>query len=189
MHEKGWTDGLPVVLPTEEAVAACLAEALMPPEQLLGVEPVRGRPITAEKVAINAVMAGCAPEHFPAVVTAWNAMLSPPFLLHGATASTGGCAVLAILHGLQIRELVREAPSCPGESDRAGTALAEPCVWDSSICSMCGQEAIGPLGHPGKPGWCLAEDEVIRAGKRSLSSGAFSSLRGDGHTAMAPRQS
>ena len=42
----------------------------MPPEQLLGIEPVRGRPITAEKVAINAVMAGCVPEHFPAVVTA-----------------------------------------------------------------------------------------------------------------------
>src|SRR5262247_4000657 len=72
-HSKGWTDGLPVVPPTPAAVAACLAWAAMAPDQLLGVEPVRQQPITAEKLAINAVMAGCLPFHFPVVVSAWEA--------------------------------------------------------------------------------------------------------------------
>ena len=60
-HSNGWTDGLPIVPPTEEAVRACLDWAMMPPDQLIGVEPVRGLAITAEKLAINAVMAGCRP--------------------------------------------------------------------------------------------------------------------------------
>ena len=60
---------------------------MMPPDQLIGIEPVRGVAITAEKLAINAVMAGCLPMHFPVVLTAFAAMLQPEFLLHGATAS------------------------------------------------------------------------------------------------------
>src|SRR5690349_1903131 len=74
-HSNGWTDGLPVVPPTRPAVEACLQWAAMAPEQLLGVEPVREQPITAEKLAINAVMAGCLPMHFPVVVSALQAML------------------------------------------------------------------------------------------------------------------
>jgi hypothetical protein len=98
-HANGWTDGLPVVPPTAEAVHACLEWAMTSPDQLIGIEPVRGVPITAEKLAINAVMAGCLPMHFPAVLTAFAAMLQPEFLLHGATASTGGCAVFIVLNG------------------------------------------------------------------------------------------
>ena len=74
-HANGWTDGLPIVPPTQDAVQACLEWAMMPPDQLLGIEPVRGVAITAEKLAINAVMAGCLPMHFPVVVTAFAAML------------------------------------------------------------------------------------------------------------------
>ena len=94
-HSNGWTDGLPIVPPTADAVHACLDWAMTPPDQLLGIEPVRAVSITAEKLAINAVMAGCLPMHFPVVLTAVAAMLQPEFLLHGATASTGGCAVLS----------------------------------------------------------------------------------------------
>ena len=85
-HSRQWTDGLPVVPPTPEAVTACLEWVVMPPDQLIGVEPVRERPITAEKLAVNAVMAGCLPMHFSVVVAAFTAMLHEPFLLHGATA-------------------------------------------------------------------------------------------------------
>ena len=60
-HSNGWTDGLPVVPPTPEAVQACLEWAMMSPEQLIGIEPVRERAVTAEKLAINAVLAGCLP--------------------------------------------------------------------------------------------------------------------------------
>ena len=95
-HSNGWTDGLPVVPPTPELVSACLEWALLSPEHLVGIEPVRERSITAEKLAINAVMAGCLPEHFPLVVTAFTAMLQPEFLLHGATASTGGLSLIHI---------------------------------------------------------------------------------------------
>ena len=98
-HSNGWTDGLPVVPPTEEAVSACLEWAGMTPDQLIGIEPVREQPITAEKLAINAVMAGCLPMHFPVVATAWQAMMKEEFLLHGVTSSTGGCAVLVIING------------------------------------------------------------------------------------------
>ena len=95
----GWTDGLPIIPPTPELVQACLDWALLPADHLVGIEPVRERLITAEKLAVNSVMAGCLPEHFPLVVTAFTAMLQPEFLLHGATASTGGCAVLLIVNG------------------------------------------------------------------------------------------
>src|SRR3982074_2920943 len=74
-HSNGWTDGLPVVPPTAPAVEACLEWAAMSPDQLLGMEPGRAQPITAEKLAVNAVMAGCLPMHFPVVATAWQAMM------------------------------------------------------------------------------------------------------------------
>ena len=98
-HANGWTDGLPIIPPTADSVASCLEWAMTPPDQLLGIEPVRGVAITAEKLAINAVMAGCLPMHMPVVLTAFTAMLQPEFLLHGATASTGGCAILVVLNG------------------------------------------------------------------------------------------
>ena len=119
-HSNGWTDGLPVVPPTPELVSACLEWALLSPEHLVGIEPVRERSITAEKLAINAVMAGCLPEHFPLVVTAFTAMLQPEFLLHGATASTGGCAVLLIVNGPIRRQLDMVGTfNALGNTDRA----------------------------------------------------------------------
>ena len=57
-HSKGWTDGLPIVSPTEASVRACLEWAVMDPGQLIDIEPVRELPITAEKLAINEVLAG-----------------------------------------------------------------------------------------------------------------------------------
>src|SRR5439155_851186 len=67
-QRNGWTDGFPVVPPTEVRVRACLAAAELEPAALLGVESVRGLPLTAEKVAVNAVMAGWLPAYFPVAV-------------------------------------------------------------------------------------------------------------------------
>ena len=67
-HSRGWTDGLPVVPPTPDLVQACLDWVGMPPQQLIGVEPVRGRAISAEKLAVNAVMAGAKPAYFPVIL-------------------------------------------------------------------------------------------------------------------------
>ncbi|MGH9009054.1 MAG: hypothetical protein ACRDYF_04305 [Acidimicrobiia bacterium] len=90
---KGWTDGLPIVPPTPELVRQSLEAALLQPDSILGVEPVRGLVITAEKVAVNAVMAGCRPEDLPVVAAAVEAMCEPAYLLHGSAASTGGSAL------------------------------------------------------------------------------------------------
>src|SRR5437868_15032432 len=95
----GWTDGLPIVPPTPELVEKCLEAALLEPESILGVEPVRGLVITAGKVAINAVMAGCRPEDLPVVAATVEAMCEPAYLLHGSAASTGGSAPLVIVNG------------------------------------------------------------------------------------------
>ena len=128
-HSNGWTDGLPIVPPTPEAVEACLEWAMMPPGQLIGIEPVRGLAITAEKLAINAVMAGCLPMHFPAVVTAWTAMMQDDFLMHGATASTGGCAVLVVLNGPIRLELGASGTfNALGNSDRATAVIGRAVI-------------------------------------------------------------
>src|SRR5260370_28946046 len=97
---------------------------MMPPDRLIGIEPVRGLAITAEKLAINAVMAGCLPMHFPVVVTAWMAVMQEDFLMHGATASTGGCAVLVVLNGPIRLELGAGGTfNALGNSDRATAVI------------------------------------------------------------------
>jgi hypothetical protein len=161
-HANGWTDGLPIVPPTVDAVAACLDWAMTPPDRLVGIEPVRGVAITAEKLAINAVMAGCLPMHFPVVVAALGAMLRSEFLLHGATASTGGSAVLIVLNGPIRREIGASGTfNTLGNSDRA-TAVIGRAVRLALINILevrPGGIDRSTLGHPGKFSYCIAEDE------------------------------
>ena len=161
-HSKGWTDGLPIVPPTEDAVRACLEWAMMPPDQLIGVEPVRGLAITAEKIAINAVMAGCLPMHFPAVVTAWTAMMQPEFLVHGATASTGGSAIMVVLNGPIRKEIGATGTfNALGNKDRATAAIGRAirlCLINL-LEARPGEIDRSTLGHPGKFSYCIAEDE------------------------------
>ncbi len=161
-HARGWTDGLPVVPPTPAAVQACLDWAMLPPEHLVGIEPVRERAITAEKLAVNAVMAGCAPPHFPLVVTAFTAMLGEEFLLHGATASTGGCAVLLVVNGPIRRELgMAGGFNVLGNTDRASATVgrAVRLALMNLLDVRPGEIDRSTLGHPGKFSYCIAEDE------------------------------
>ncbi len=161
-HSRQWTDGLPVVPPTANAVQACLDWAMMPADHLVGIEPVRNRAINAEKLAINAIMAGCLPMHFPVVIAAFTAMLQEPFLVHGATASTGGCAVLVVING-PVREEVGMSSSFNvlGSSDRATTVIGRAIRL--ILCNLLdvrpGQIDRSTLGHPGKLSYCIAEDE------------------------------
>ncbi len=161
-HSNGWTDGLPVVPPTAAAVGACLEWAMMTPDQLIGIEPVREQPITAEKLAVNAVMAGCLPMHFPVVVTAWQAMLKEEFLLHGVSSSTGGCAILVIING-PIRLEIGANPTfnALGNSDRPTSVIGRAIRL--SLINLMDVRPGGidrsTLGHPGKFSYCLAEDE------------------------------
>ena len=192
-HSSGWTDGLPVVPPTEAAVAACLDWAMMNPDQLIGIEPVREQPITAEKLAINAVMAGCLPMHFSVVATAWQAMLNEEFLLHGVTSSTGGCAVLAIING-PIRLEIGANPTfnALGNSDRATSVIGRAIRL--ALINLMDVRPGGidrsTLGHPGKFSYCLAEDEEDTTWQplsivRGMPEGASAVTV---MAAMAPRQ-
>ena len=192
-HSNGWTDGLPVVPPTEAAVEACLAWVGMTPDHLLGVEPVREQAITAEKLAINAVMAGCLPMHFPVVTTAWQAMLKDEFLLHGVTSSTGGCAVLVIING-PIRHEIGANPTfnALGNSDRATSVIgrAVRLALINILDVRPGGIDRSTLGHPGKFSYCLAEDEEDTiwqplSALRGMPAGASAVTV---MAAMAPRQ-
>ena len=192
-HSRGWTDGLPIVPPTPEAVEACLEWAVLAPDHLVGVEPVRGRALTAEKVAVNAVMAGCLPMHFPVVVTALTAMLEEPFLLHGSTASTGGSAVLLVVNGPIRNEIGMDATfNALGPSDRASTCIgrAVRLILGNLLEVRPGEIDRSTFGHAGKISFCMAEDE-----ENSPWPSLATERLGDPHVsavtamaAMAPRQ-
>jgi hypothetical protein len=161
-HARGWTDGLPVVPPTPEAVEACLAWAGSAPGQLIGIEPVRGTPVTAEKLAVNAVMAGCLPMHFPVVLAAWSAMLKEEFLLHGTTSSTGGCAILVVING----PIRHEIGASGGFNALANSDRATAVIGRAIRLGLINILEVRPggidrstLGHPGKFSYCIAEDE------------------------------
>jgi len=161
-QRNGWTDGLPVVAPTEERVAEALALANVPPDEIVGVEPVRQRAITAEQVAVNAVMAGCLPAYLPVVLTTIQAMCEEPFLLHGCTASTGGSAALIIVNGPIRRELGMNATHnvlANGNRANATIGRAVRLVLVNVLGCVPGGLDRSTLGHPGKFTFCIAEDE------------------------------
>ena len=88
LFDRGWSDGLPVVPPTPERVARMLEGTTRDPAEVLGDVPPNLVPVTIEKVAINAVLAGCKPEYLPVVIAAVEAALLPPFCMHGLLATT-----------------------------------------------------------------------------------------------------
>jgi len=104
IYEKGWTDGLPVVPPTRSRVEACLDAIGVGPDQIVGEIPERNRVVRAEKLAINAVMAGCRPEYMPVLVAAVEAICDPRFKFNHL-ASLGSPTPMLIVSGPIVREL------------------------------------------------------------------------------------
>ena len=103
-HQKGWTDGLPVIPPTEEKVPEFLDYVGMELDQVVGKVPTRARVITAEKIAINAVMAGCLAAYMPVLIVAVEAMTAPEFSFHHL-ASLASPWPLLIVNGPIVKEL------------------------------------------------------------------------------------
>ena len=91
------SDGLPVVPPSADSVAAMLTAAGLEGGATVGEVAVRNTRITAEKVAINAVMAGCLPQYMPVIVAAAKGLCHPDFGYHGVATSTGGASVVSAL--------------------------------------------------------------------------------------------
>jgi hypothetical protein len=100
-HSKGWTDGLPIVPPTPERVARFIAASGRAADEQVGVYQDRSRPVTIEKLAINAVMAGCLPEYFPVVIAIVETMVQNPkdLILHAGNASTGSFTYGFVVNG------------------------------------------------------------------------------------------
>src|SRR4029077_5854342 len=107
--QQGWTDGLPVVPPTEDRVRMMLAAARLDPGQGIAYLTNRSVSCTAEKGAINAVMAGCRPEYRSVVVAAVEGIGDPAWSYHGPGTSTGGAGVVMIINGPTPRELAVNA--------------------------------------------------------------------------------
>ena len=161
-QQQGWTDGLPIVPPTEERVWACLEAAGLAPSDLVGIERVRQRPISAEKVAINAIMAGCLPAYMPVVVAILRAMCQEPFNLHGSTASTGGSAQFVVVNGPIRTALGMNATHnvlANGNRANATIGRAIRLVLINVLGCVPDQLDRSTLGHPGKYTLCIAEDE------------------------------
>ena len=160
--ERGWTDGLPVVPPTAEKIGAFLDAAGRSPSEILGTEPVRGRVITVEKVAINAVMAGCRPKYFPVVVATIEAMLEPEHNLHAVTVSTMGAAPLLVVNGPVVDEIgLNSGVSVFGPGRRANATIGRAIRLTimNVTGAVPGDLDQSSLGHAGKYTWCIAEDE------------------------------
>jgi hypothetical protein len=161
--EKGWTDGLPIVPPTEEKIWAMLDTMGKQPEDILGEIPARARTITAEKLAINAVLAGCLPIYAPVLLAAVEALCDPLFSVHGPTASTSGMGILTIVNGpiaSQIGMNAGENLFGPGWRANATIGRALRLLLRNVCGAVPGVLDRSCFGHPGKFTYCIAEDET-----------------------------
>ncbi len=159
--ERGWSDGFPLVAPTEDAVEQFIETCRGDNEPLPPMSPRRVIP-TLRSLAANAVMAGCRPEYFPVVVAAARAVLRPEYNLHGSLATTHSCAQMLLLNGpLRAALEINCSSNCFGQGWRAnatiGRALqlvllniggAKPGVMDRST-----------QGTPAKYAFCFGENE------------------------------
>jgi hypothetical protein len=161
-QDNGWTDGLPIVPPTEELVRAFLDAARCAGDDVIAVEPVRRRRITASSVAVAAVMAGCRPEYMPVVLAVVRAMCRPEFGLHGTTASTGGSAQFIVVNGPIRRAIgMNSTHNALANASRANATIGRtPRLLILNVLGGApGRLDRSTLGHPGKYTFCVAEDE------------------------------
>jgi hypothetical protein len=160
--ERGWTDGLPVVPPTEKSVAAMLAAAGLRGEEVFGEIPGRNTVVVADKVAVNAVLAGCRPAFFPVVVAAVKGLCHPDFAYHGPASSTGGSAMVIIVNGPVARRLgINARNNVFGQGVRANATIGR-AVRLTMMNVMQTQPGLfdrATLGNPGKYSFCFAENE------------------------------
>ena len=161
---EGMGDGLPVVPPTEAKVRAMLDYAGLAASDIIAEEGVRGVAFTAEKVAINAVMAGCKPEYMPVIVAAVQAVSEPPFNFHANSTSTNGVSVLVIVSGDIAKQIgINSGTVAMGHGFRANATIgrAMGLIKINVYGSVPHRMDKSTFGHPGKYSFCFAEDDDI----------------------------
>lgn len=160
--DRGWTDGLPVVPPTQARVLRMLAGTTRAPDEMLGMMPPDLAPCTVEKVAINAVMAGCKPEYMPVVLAAVEAALIDEFGMHGVLCTTMFCGPLVIVNGPIARAIgMNSGVNALGQGNRANASIgrALQLVIRNVGGGRPGELDRAALGTPGKYSFCFAEAE------------------------------
>lgn len=160
--ERGWSDGLPVVPPTEERVLRMLAGTTRAPDEIIGAIPPDFALCSVEKVAINAVMAGCKPAYLPVALAAVEAACLDEFCMHGVLATTYFAAPIVIVNGPIAREIgMNSAHNVLGQGNRANATIGR--ALQLVIRNVGGGKPGGvdraTLGQPGKIGFCFAERE------------------------------
>jgi hypothetical protein len=161
-HDKGWTDGLPIVPPTVARVDAMLRYCDRPPDQVLGQVAPRYGAATPIRVAANAVMAGCRPEYFPVLLAAVEGLFAPEFNLYALQTTTHLCAVLTIVNGPISREIglnSRHNVFGPGWRANAAIGRAVRFVLLNIGGGRPGESDMATIGQPGKFTYCIAENE------------------------------
>jgi hypothetical protein len=159
---KGWSDGLPVLPPTPAAVDAMFSVTGLQRNLVLGIVPPLNGIASLEKVAANAVMAGCLPEYFPLVIAAVKGILHPGFNLDGVQTTTGNVAPLTVINGPCRNRLgINYSGNALGQGWRANATIGRAVRF---IMANIGGAVPGlydrsTLGQPAKYTFCIAENE------------------------------
>ena len=163
MFDRGWTDGLPVVPPTEERVLRMLGGTTRSPDEVVAIVPPDLVDVTVEKVAINAVMAGCKPEYLPWVIAAVEAVCNDVFNIHGVLATTMPVGPVIVANGPGTRAIgMNSGMNAFGQGNRANLTIgrAVQLVVRNIGGGRPGEVDRATHGNPGKISFCFAEDEV-----------------------------
>lgn len=160
--ERGMTDGLPVVPPTEERVLAMLDGTTRDPGEVVALVPPNLGPATVEKVAVNAVMAGCRPEYLPVVLTAVAAACTDEFNMHGLLATTYFAGPVVMVNGpIRHRIGMNAGGNALGQGNRANATIGRALQLTVRNVGggRPGEIDKATLGQPGKLTFCFAENE------------------------------
>jgi len=161
-HEQGWTDGLPIIPPTDANVAAMLSQSPRHADEQLGLLPVSMYPITVKMIALNAVMAGCAPAFFPVVLAAVEGLLDDDLALYSMQTATNATTPLIIVNGPLVKTLcLNSGQNLFGPGNRANATIGRAVRL---LLINIGGEIPGVTdpathGQPGKYTFCIAEAE------------------------------
>ncbi len=162
-YKRGWSDGLPIVAPTVGKVTEMLAHAGLPPHHVIAeIDPLKGQ-ATVEKVAANAVMAGCLPEYLPILLAAVEALAAPEFNLRGVQTTDENVTPLLIISGPIAQKLEINGgfgALGPGWQANATIGRALRLIMNNIGGGWPGTVSLAGLGQPGRYTLCLAENEA-----------------------------
>ncbi|MDH3444149.1 MAG: hypothetical protein OEN50_09530 [Deltaproteobacteria bacterium] len=159
---RGWTDGLPILPPTRTAVDAMIGAYRLNRDHVLGTIPPLNGIATVEKIAANAVMAGCLPEYFPLVLAGVKGLLQPGFNLDGVQTTTGNVAPLALINGPCRNKLdINCAANVLGQGWRANATIGRGIrfVMTNIGGAVPGLYDKSTVGQPAKYTFCVGENE------------------------------